>query len=314
MTCLHKYRHVSPTNQSKMSVVNETTQDGWPPPEPSPPPTEKFGIIITRHMSNEDTASYWMLGIRAIRVHYPELPIVVIDDNSDPKFLTATSLSEEKQLYKCRVVYSIYKKRGELLPYYYYALESNAWFENALIIHDSVFIVQPLSNMNTVFDILDNRGFLFLWHFSGGALRDDPLDETTLIGCLKNGDDIVETIYADSNTWNGCFGSMAFISRKFLLKLNDVYNLSTLVNNITTRRNRMSFERLIACTMIHACHDAANKSYQTEVSYLGNIHMYCKWDMKFHEVREEITRACFQNKKYITNETNLSIIKVWSGR
>ena len=107
MTCLHNYRYFSPTNHSNMSVVNETTQDGSPPSQP--PPTEKFGIIITRHMSNEDTASYWMLGIRAIRVHYPELPIVVIDDNSDPMFLTATSLSEENQLYKCQVVYSIYK-------------------------------------------------------------------------------------------------------------------------------------------------------------------------------------------------------------
>ncbi len=265
-------------------------------------------------MSCEDTASYWMLCIRVIRIHYPELPIVVIDDNSDPKFLTVKLRREEKQLHKCRVIYSVYKKRGELLPYYYYALESNAWFENALIIHDSVFIARPLSNLQTVFDILDQRGFLFLWHFSGGSLRDDPLDEPILIECLKNGNDIVETIYGDSNTWSGCFGSMAFISHKFLLKLNNVYNLTTLVNNITTRRNRMSFERLIACTMIHAGHNPANKSYQKEFSYLGDIHKYCKWNLSFRELHKEIMQACYQNKNYVTQKTNLPIIKVWSGR
>ncbi len=275
---------------------------------------EKFGIIITRHMSSEETASYWVLCVHAIRLHYPELSIVVIDDNSDPKFLTDNLRSKEQQLYKCRIIYSTYKKRGELLPYYYYALKDNPWFEHALIIHDSVFIVKPITNLNVVFDILDKRGFLFLWHFSKGSLRDNVADEIGLIQRLNNGEDIIKTIYADLDTWSGCFGGMAFISRKFLLKLNDVYNLSTLVNHITIRRNRMSFERLIACTMIHAGHDAANKSYQMEVSYLGNIHNYCEWGVTFREMQHVIMSACFENEKYMTNEDTCPIIKVWSGR
>jgi hypothetical protein len=42
--------------------------------------------------------------------------------------------------------------------------------------------------------------------------------------------------------------------------------------------------------------------------------MYCKWNIKYHEVADEINRACFQNENYVNNETNLPIIKVWSGR
>ena len=278
------------------------------------PSPEKFGIIITRHMSNDETAEYWTYCIRAIRVHYPEIQIVVIDDDSNAAFLTPKLLHEEKMLYKCRVIYSIYKKRGEMLPYYYYNLNKNDWFENALIIHDSVFIVRPLNNLPNVFDILEARGFLFLWHFETFCLYDDPNDEVKLICCLNGGDDIVKTIYADNTTWSGCFGGMAFISRTFLSKLNDAYSLSSLVNHITTRRNRMSFERLIACTMIHAGHDKNNKTYQVAHSYLGNIHKYCKWNIKYHEVTDEITRACFQNENYVNSETNLPVIKVWSGR
>ena len=281
-----------------------------------PTKVEKFGIIITRHMTTNENAEYWRYCIRLIRLHHPEIPVVIIDDNSDANFLSNALRTEEKQVYKCRVIYSEYKGHGEFLPYYYYSLPQNqsSWFENALIIHDSVFIARPLNNLPHVFDILDKHGFLFLWHFETFCLYDDPTDEVKLIRRLKGGDDIVRTIYADNTTWSGCFGGMAFISQTFLSKLNDTYSLSSLVNHITTRRNRMSFERLIACTMIHAGHDKNNKTYQVANSYLGNIHKYCKWNIKYHEVMHIIVNACLQPCEYIADGSNPSLIKVWSGR
>lgn len=278
--------------------------------------TEKFGIIIIRHITDDETSMYWRYCVRSIRVNHPEVPIVIIDDNSNSIFLTDALKKEESDLYNCRVIYSIYKKQGEFLPYYYFSLSQNSWFENAMIIHDSVFFTQPLTNLDVVFDILDTQGFLFLWHFE--YLYDDVADEVKLITALKNGNEVLEKVYYDRSMWSGCFGSMAFVSYAFTVKMFESYAFSNLLHEITTRRNRMSFERLIACTMIHAAirEDASKnksqeKSYYKMHSYLGRIHDYCKWGLRFHEIKDEIIAACEEEK---TSSSQFPLIKVWSGR
>ena len=283
--------------------------------------TEKFGIIIIRHITDDETSMYWRYCVRTIRVNHPAVPIVIIDDNSSSAFLTDALKKEEADLYKCRVIYSIYKKQGEFLPYYYFYLSQNSWFENALIIHDSIFFTQPLTNLDVVFDILDKHGFLFLWHFE--YLYEDVADEVKLISALKNGNDILDTVYYDRSKWSGCFGSMAFVSYAFTVKMFETYALSSLLHEISTRRNRMSFERLIACTMIHAASKSAasksqEKSYYKMHSYLGCIHDYCKWGLRFHEIKDEIIAACEEEKTSSSSSSSsssqLPLIKVWSGR
>jgi hypothetical protein len=287
---------------------------------------EKFGIIITRHMSTTESAMYWKYCIDAVRVHYPDLPIVVIDDNSAPEFLTPALKKKEAilQTKKCRFIYSIYKKRGELLPYYYYSISNNEWFENALIIHDSVFITRPLNNLSTIFDILAEQGFLFLWHFDS-YMYDDKNDEIRLISLLNGGEDILKSVYSNPRHWSGCFGAMLFISYTFLLNVSRTYNLPVLLGHVQTRKNRMSFERLIGCTMIHAAWrqnqnslvDLSNLNklgYQKGTSYLGNIHTYCPWGIQFKHVLTELNRACYSPNEYLSSETNMPIVKVWSGR
>jgi hypothetical protein len=283
---------------------------------------EKFGIIITRHMSTAESAMYWMYCIDAVRVHYPNIPIVVIDDNSAPEFLTPALKKEEDALQKknCRFVYSIYKKRGELLPYYYYSMSNNEWFENALILHDSVFITRPLHNLSIVFDVLAEQGFLFLWHFDS-YMYDDKVDEVRLISLLNGGDDILKSVYSDTRRWSGCFGAMAFISFSFLSDLSATYNLPILLGHIQTRKNRMSFERLIGCTMIHAwykkrrTHNLNSESNDSKGhSYMGSIHTYCPWGLQFKQVVNELNRACYSPNEYLSSETNMPIVKVWSGR
>jgi hypothetical protein len=281
--------------------------------------TEKIGIIIIRHITDDETSMYWRYCVRSIRVNHPAVPIVIIDDNSNSNFLTDALKKEEAELYNCRVIYSIYKKQGEFLPYYYFYLYQNNWFENALIIHDSVFFTQPLTNLDVVFDILDKHGFLFLWHFE--YLYDDVNDEVKLISALKNGNDILETVYHDRSMWSGCFGSMAFVSYQFTVKMFETYMLSGLLHEITTRRNRMSLERLIACTMIHAAIQndksksiSQEKSYYKMHSYLGRIHDYCKWGLRFHEIKDEIIAACKHEKTSSSSSIQFPLIKVWSGR
>lgn len=43
--------------------------------------TEKIGIIIIRHITDDETSMYWRYCVRAIRVNHPAVPIVIIDDN-----------------------------------------------------------------------------------------------------------------------------------------------------------------------------------------------------------------------------------------
>jgi len=287
---------------------------------------EKIGIIITRHMSTTESAMYWIYCIYAVRVHYPNIPIVVIDDNSAPEFLTPALKKEEDALQKknCRFIYSIYKKRGEFLPYYYYSMSNNEWFENALILHDSVFITRPLHNLDTVFEILVDQGFLFLWHFDT-YMYEHEHDDVQLISHLNEGNDILQMIYNNSMRWSGCFGAMSFISYSFLSELSATYNLPVLLAHIQTRKNRMSFERLIGCTMIHAWYkkkkagsytgstELTDFRYQKGCSYMGSIHTYCPWGIQFKTVVNQINLACFNPKEYLSNET-MSFIKVWSGR
>jgi hypothetical protein len=72
--------------------------------------TEKFGVIIIRHITDDETSMYWRYCVRAIRVNHPEVPIVIIDDNSNSNFLTDALKKEEAELEfsnKCRVIYII---------------------------------------------------------------------------------------------------------------------------------------------------------------------------------------------------------------
>ena len=86
-------------------------------------------------MNNSLSATYWKLCYDHIRKHYPNNPIMIIDDNSDSSFI---SLETEKDLINTTIIQSEYPGRGELLPYLYFLKLKP--FTKACIIHDSVFI------------------------------------------------------------------------------------------------------------------------------------------------------------------------------
>ena len=154
---------------------------------------------------------------------------------------------------------------------------------------------------------------------------DDKNDEIRLISLLTGGEDILKSVYSNTRHWSGCFGAMLFISYTFLLNVSRTYNLPVLLGHVQTRKNRMSFERLIGCTMIHAAWrqnqnsltDLSNLNklgYQKGTSYLGSIHTYCQWGIQFKHVLSELHRACYNSTEYLSSETNMPVVKVWSGR
>ena len=91
-----------------------------------------YGFIITRHVNSQQTNEYWNHCVKLIRTYYPLRKIIIIDDNSNYNFVK--SYHEYKNV---KIIQSEYPGRGELLPYVYFL--KNKWFENAVIIHDSLF-------------------------------------------------------------------------------------------------------------------------------------------------------------------------------
>ena len=229
-----------------------------------------FGFIILRHVNNELTNQYWIYSYECIRKFYPDNLIIIIDDDSNYNYITNV------KLHNTFVIDSEYKKRGELLPYYYY-LKYN-FFDTAVILHDSVFI-----NKHIDFNV---EKYKIIWDFKHCC--DQIEDETNMIK-LFNDDELLK-FYENKDLWVGCFGGMSIIKHDYLKQVNNKYDISKLLNSVLTRYNRCSFERVIACLL--------QINYKTE-SLLGNIHEYSPWGIKY------------QDKNFYLY---LPLIKVWTGR
>jgi len=217
--------------------------------------SKQFGFIILRHVNNELTNKYWIKCVNSIRQYYPENNILIIDDNSNYKYIT------EETLYKTTIINSEYPKRGELLPYYYYLY--NKLFDTAVIIHDSVIV-------NKYIDMSVEK-YKFLWEFEHHW--DQPEDETKMINIFNDLE--LNTFYENKKLWKGCFGCMTIITHEYLTYINNKYDISKLLDYVLNRYNRCSFERVIACLL--------QKEGKKE-TLLGNINNYCKWGIQFNEI------------------------------
>lgn len=245
-----------------------------------------FGFIITRHVNSRKTNQYWKESYRCIRKFYPTEKIVIIDDNSDPQYLTT-----DDTLTDTTIIESEYKGRGELLPYYYYA--KYGWFEYAIILHDSVFIHKKIE-LN-----IENGAYKMLWTFP--HIFNQPDDERRLLSNLNHANEIL-SFHNDRNKWTGCFGGMSIISHDFISSIDKKYDLSKLLETITTRYNRCSFERVIACLMTYHYLEY-KKAYPTYTILFGLIHK-CNWGYTYEQYLADLQ----------TNKITIPFVKVWTGR
>jgi len=217
---------------------------------------ESLGFIILRHVNSDLTNQYWNICYDRIRKFYPENTILIIDDNSQQKYINS------RPLYKTLLIHSEYPCRGELLPYYYYL--QNKLFDKAVIIHDSVFVNAP---MNTHTDT-----YKMLWEFEHDW--DQIQDETHMIQQFE--DPELLTFYENKSLWKGCFGCMSIITYDYLYEINSKYNLSKLLPHVLTRYNRCSFERVIACLL---------QKTGKKTTLHGNIHAYCPWGISINSIQ-----------------------------
>jgi hypothetical protein len=190
-------------------------------------------IIITRHMSDTTSRMCYRRCVALVRLMFPEHPVIVIDDHSkvrDDDYVLPENVT---------VVDSVYPAgRAELIPYLY--MLEHEEIERALVIHDTVFI-------HNRFD-LSTESVAFLWHFAHKA-SDNVKDIEYLATKLRDTDAIVARYHQQS--WVGCFGVMSIITRESVLRLENRFGFSNLVDHIDSRQRRESLERLFAimCTL-----------------------------------------------------------------
>jgi hypothetical protein len=254
----------------------------------------KYGFIMSRHVNSETTNNYWNHSIKCIRRLYPDVKIVIIDDNSNYDFV------KPHHNYKnILIIQSQYKGCGELLPYYYYY--KNKFFDNACIIHDSIFIHKKIN-----FDKIKNIDVLPLWHFHPD--KENVNNSLQLISNFKNQFLLYKSltlsdisILGRQPEWFGCFGVQSFINHSFLLRIANKYDLFTLLNKVHSRSDRCCLERIFG--LIFNLESDITKTYK---SLFGNIHSYnSSFDYTYDKYRYDLT---------VRKKLPKAIIKVWSGR
>jgi len=255
---------------------------------------EKYGFIMSRHVNSDKTNNYWNQSIKCIRRFYPNIKIVVIDDNSNYDFVKA-----QNEYKNVEIIQSEYKGRGELLPYYYYY--KNKFFDNAFIIHDSIFIHKRID-----FERLKDIDVLPLWHFYPD--KENVHNSLQLISSFRNQLSLYKnltlsdiSILGRRPEWYGCFGVQSYINHNFLVRTSNKYNLFTLLNKVKSRPDRCCLERIFG--LIFNLESGVTKKYK---SLFGNIHHYnSSFDYTYDKYKHDLT---------VKKKLPKSIIKVWSGR
>jgi hypothetical protein len=250
-----------------------------------------FGFIITRHVNSEQTNKYWNHSVKLLRTFYPYRKIVIIDDNSNQDYVKADFNYKNIQ-----IIQSEFPGRGELLPYYYYI--KNKFFDNAVIIHDSVFFHSRFN-----FDSLKNIDVIPLWFFYSDK---ENIDNTLKISSnLKNNYAIKQQLNNDKinlmpkNKWYGCFGVQSYINHDFLLKIENKYQITNLISVVKCRDDRCCLERIMGCIFF-----SENPSIYKMKSLFGNIMTYQRWGYNFDEYSVSLKKGT----------TIKRVIKVWTGR
>jgi hypothetical protein len=254
-------------------------------PIPNPPLISKtYGFIISRHVNSERTNKYWNRCVKLIRTLYPYRLIVIIDDNSNQRFLKADH--DYKNLI---VVKSEYPGRGELLPYIYFA--RNKWFDKAVIIHDSIFFHKRIA-----FETI-NLPAISLWHFDKGHNKTHLQNNLRLAGALNHRNMIQNCLINDS-VWCGCFGVQSFIKHSFLLHIMNKYNINNLLNVVKCREDRCSLERIFAVIFYL-------ELKKVNISILGNMNRGSKFGYTYEQ---------YINTLRLTGTVPQNVVKVFTGR
>ena len=254
-----------------------------------------YGFILTRHVNSAKTNEYWNHCIKLIRTNYPLKKIIIIDDNSNYSYVKA-----HFEYTNVEIIQSEFPGRGELLPFYYFI--RNKWFDNAVIIHDSVFFHTRIPFETFRLPVLS------LWHSVYD--KENLPNIMRIVSQLRNntklrqeliGSDVNILGMTEKTLFNLSFGNICYINHNFLLNIERKYNLSNLVNALHSRADRCSLERIMGLLF-----DVEYSNTMTIKSLFGNI--YKTHYKSFNYTYDEYIRD-FKNKKLAGG-----VVKIWTGR
>lgn len=256
------------------------------------PKFSSFGFIVTRNVKCNITNRYWNHCIRCLRNYYPYRKIVIIDDNSNDEFVKA-----DCEYQNVIIIKSEYPGRGELLPYYYFY--KNKFFNNAVIIHDSVFFHKKVN-----FDKYISLPVISLWHFN--ADKENLANSMRISQNLNNSYSIQENLQLNqinilgfnNSQWYGCFGLQSFINHDFLVDLQLKYSIFNMLDHVKNRLDRCCTERIMGIIF--------SKEYKSKLkSIFGNIMTYETWGYSYNEYKKDF---------YVKKRLPKHVVKVWTGR
>ena len=254
---------------------------------------ETYGFIITRHVNSEKTNKYWNKCVKCIRTFYPLKKIIIIDDNSNYSFVHA-----DLEYKNVEIIQSEFSGRGELLPYYYFY--KNNFFENAVIIHDSVFFHKRIN-----FEKIIGFKVIPLWHFK--ADKENINNTLSISNKLKNNTEIQNKLILNDNIlglshqkWNGCFGVQCFINYNFLKYIENKYNLFNILSIVKNRQDRCCLERIFGAIFY------TEDSYRLSKikSIFGDINSHQTWKYTFDDYENDVKQK----------KISKVVVKVFTGR
>jgi hypothetical protein len=238
------------------------------------------------------TNKYWNNCVKLLQILYPTRQIVIIDDNSIPEFV-----KPDLDYQNMTTIYSEFKGRGELLPYYYYL--KNKFFDNAIIIHDSVFFHRRIN-----FDVLKNVSVLPMWFFY--ADKENIENAMRISSVLQNRYDLQSKLTLNNPVlglkhlkWYGCFGCQSYIKHDFLLAIENKYQISKMINVVQNRKDRCSLERIFGIIFFTECQRIFDRK-----SLFGDIMKYQKWGYSYNDYQNDLKKGRIPK----------AIIKIWTGR
>ncbi len=244
---------------------------------------------MTRCVRKPEHNRLYKESYKYIRQRYPNVKIVIIDDNSDKKIL------EEMPMENVEIIQSEFPGAGEYLPYYYTL--TRKLFKKAILIQDSMFL-----NSNINFDSLTD--YKLLYYFDEEDKNDKNYVGNLIkqIEVLSRKDELMD--FYKSRNWVSCWGGAAGITLEFLERLERELSISKLKDVIKNRDDRIAFEHLIGLV----CMFLKNKP-RNEVSFFGSFQ-----DTILR--RDPTLNGLYNFDMYLKDPVRIkeSLIKVWNGR
>jgi hypothetical protein len=243
-----------------------------------------IGFIILRCVRNKQQNILYKDSYEAVRKYYPDVKIVIIDDNSDKTVL------DEYHMTNVEVINSEYPGAGEYLPYWY--LLNRKMFKKAIFLQDSMIL-------NSKIPYEEVNDYMFLYEVPNSVDRNNKyiyefLDTTKVPNELKS--------RVESGNWRGCWGSMMIITLEFLEKLESVTGISKWIEQINNRTMRIALECAIGIACMHV------NSNKERFSAFGKF-----TDMA---IMKDPGNEKYTLDMYLQDKTRIkdSIIKVWNKR